>query len=295
MMVSKNETTLFSNILRGIIWNVSKPAMKPVPVSAIPLTPQLALQRELARRASNNPSYSLRAFARALSMSHTVLSLVLSGKRPLSRKATPRVAALLDLTPDERIAFVLHRDFQHGSNQERAAATERNSTPFYQISLDTFALLSDWYHYALLSLVDLADFKADSKWIAKRLGITALQAKLAFERLQRMALIAKSGRHWKQTTDSLKVDNAESTAATRKFHRQLLEKALYSLENDPAPERNFTCVTFAMDPKLATYAKERMVAFQRELMRELEGKASPKSVYTLTLQLFPLSRKENLK
>src|SRR4051794_29725601 len=73
-------------------------------------SPRFLLQNELTRRCAKNPRYSLRAFAKALGMSHTVLSLVLSGKRPLSRKAALQVASALELAPAERQRLLEYRE-----------------------------------------------------------------------------------------------------------------------------------------------------------------------------------------
>ena len=59
------------------------------------------LRRELDRRLSTNPRYSLRAFARHLGMSPGELSEVLREKRPMSAKACQKVSRALDLSPAE--------------------------------------------------------------------------------------------------------------------------------------------------------------------------------------------------
>src|SRR5262245_40700147 len=75
-----------------------------------PLYPRLLLQQELARRCAKNPGYSLRAFSRALGLSPTVLSLVLSGKRPLSKKAVAKVVEVLGLGPEEKAELIQNRE-----------------------------------------------------------------------------------------------------------------------------------------------------------------------------------------
>ena len=57
------------------------------------------------------------------------------------------------------------------------------------VDLDTFAVISDWYHYAILSLLEVTDARLDPRWISKRLGINRLEARLAIERLKRLSLI----------------------------------------------------------------------------------------------------------
>ena len=47
---------------------------------------KLVMRTELDGRKVKNPNYSLRAFARDLGVSHTLISLILNGKRAMSQK-----------------------------------------------------------------------------------------------------------------------------------------------------------------------------------------------------------------
>ena len=241
------------------------------------------LRQALLERAEKNPAFSMRAFARATGISHTVLSLVLSGKRSLSKKAAAKLADYLELDPEDRLRVM--------NTYSKAKPVE-----FSSLSLDAFSVIADWYHYAILSLLDLpkeqVGAKLEARGIARRLGITILEAKLAIERLQRLDLVYQNeeGR-WTSKGRSLKVDNTISTPATRKFHKQLLEKAADSIERGDISQRAISAVSLAIDPAQLDYAKERIRDFRRELMSELEAKGQPDSVYFLTIQLFPVAPK----
>jgi len=244
---------------------------------------RLILQDTLCQRIKQNPRYSMRAFARSLGMSHTVMSLVLSGKRPLSKKAASKVAEALPISKSERQPFL---DWA----ASKASQEELAELRMQQISLDTFSLLSDWYHYAILSLLEVSHVSFEEISISKRLGITKIQAKDAMERLKRLGLVEKKGGRWRQCGGPLMVENTISTAATRRFHKTLLLKAIESLENDPMELRDFSSTTLAMDPADVGFALQKIRRFRRSLSRELEGRGKPKAVYNLMVQLFPLSR-----
>lgn len=243
---------------------------------------QLQLLRdELSRRTAKNSRYSLRSFAKSLGLSHTTLSLTLSGKRPLSRKAALQIADRLCLEPDLAAAFV------GASPSPRQQGAQTN---FQTIELDTFQLISDWVHYAILSLLEIEGSRFEAKWIAKRLGTGEAGVKMAMDRLVSMGLVTEEGGRWKQTALPIKVDNKISTAATRRFQRQLMEKAMESLENDPVEHRDFTSMTLSFDPRHLPYAKERIKQFRRELTAELESRGTPKEVYNMTFQVYPLTQ-----
>ena len=250
---------------------------------------RLLIQRELVRRCERNPRYSLRAFAKAIGVSHPLLSLVLSGKRELSHKAAMKIVERLELTSKERNDF-LERTKKRKKASSNKAGPENVREDFHQISLDVFSLLSDWYHYAILSLLEIQNSRFEARWIAPRLGISEIQAKDAIERLKRLHLVSRIGKRWKQTGLPLKVDNAISTAATRKFHRQLLEKALDALENEPFERREFYSITTAINPKVVPNARRRIKSFGRQLVKEMEEEGPAREVYHLTIQLFPVTR-----
>jgi uncharacterized protein (TIGR02147 family) len=253
------------------------------------LEPRSLLQSELADRCENNPSYSLRAFAKAIGMDHSVLSRVLSGKRPLSKKAALKVAEILGLDPLQKKALLDNRTFKNREKNEESIKLPQ----YQQITLDVFSLLSDWYHYGILSLLDIPKTKFEARWIAKKLGISQIQAKMAMDRLKRLNLIHKQNGKWLQSGQHFKVENTISTGATRKYHEQILNKAIESLKNDPIEVRDFSAMTMAIDPKMIPYAIERIRSFRRKLMQDLESKSSPKAVYNLAVQIYPVSKFPN--
>jgi hypothetical protein len=251
------------------------------------LTPRAILARELEKRIQRNPRYSLRQFAKFLGMSHTVLSLVLTGKRPLSRKAGQLVVDKLTLSPEDATVLLNSRPL-------KTKALKFN--PEYTlVDLETFRLLSNWVHYAILSLFETEDAKFNAQWIARRLKISTEESKDALDRLVNIGLLAEhSAGTWKQTGKSIKVENKISTTFTRQFHRELLHKAIDSLENDPMEVRNFSSMTMAIDPSHMDYAIDRIKDFRRQLTAELEAKGAPQEVYNLTIQLYPVTTRGEL-
>lgn len=93
------------------------------------------------KRQAINRSYSQNAFARELGVSPTALSQYLSGKRNLSPINLKKVVRSLGLP------------------LEYAQKSKRNifsiQTPSIKLKLDTFSLISDWYHFAILNLLEI--------------------------------------------------------------------------------------------------------------------------------------------
>lgn len=207
------------------------------------------LQTELASRCEKNSKYSLRAFARQLDVSPTLLSLVMNGHRAPS--------AALEARVNDRL----------GEN----------------LSLDRFRAINSRLAYAILSLTKTFDFKRDAAWIALRLGSTVHEVRAKLSALESSGLL----KNWKQATAPIRMNNRLSTADTRAFQREMIEHALESLENDPIDLRDVGSITFSIDARDLDAIREEIRAFRRKLATKYEKKTRLTDVYTLTIQFTP--------
>lgn len=248
------------------------------------------LKNELARRIEKNPAYSMRAFAKSLDMNIGVLSGLINGKRALTAKAADALCDKLGIAPlkkSEIILATLKNPVRENSKFDRV-----------EIAEETFKAVSEWYHWAILQIVRTERYlksakHSDPKWMARELSISELQAKLAIERLISLNLLTRdqSGflkRHSKNITIANK--NATS-AALKKWQRQLREKAIASLESDPIEVRSMTSITMAINPAKIKEAKSLIDEFQERLSEFLE-QGSKKKVYQLCVSLYPLQKLE---
>lgn len=238
---------------------------------------------ELALRKSRNPSYSLRAFSRDLGINSTSLSDVLAAKRHLSKRNALKVADRLALSPSRLQAMLRQIS---GEEDEFVDDSE-----FFRLSEDTFAMISEWYYFAILNLATLPENRADERWLAKRLGLSTMEVRGALGRLQRLRLIEIRRGRLRRTTIPLATTNGVPSAALRKYHKQNLQLAADSIDRDPVDLRDVNSITMAIDPAQLAQAKDLIVRFRNRMARVLEG-GKPREVYTLAIQLFPVTRPE---
>jgi uncharacterized protein (TIGR02147 family) len=251
------------------------------------------LSEELARRSRANPRYSQRAFARQLGLAPGELSEVLSGRRPLSVKSAMKIACALGLSPAET------RHLVYLSQLERVGAAEPTEEPqdalrTQQLTLDMFHIVSDWYCFAILNLADTDDFRSETQWIARRLGISPAEAKVALERLERVGLLerdpATQGRTLRVARDYVLSPSGVPSEAVRSYHRQILKKASEALELQTVEEREISGVGLAVHPKHIDAIKKEMSEFQDRIVAKY-GKGLRKEVYHLEMALFRLTEK----
>ena len=159
-----------------------------------PSTFAAVLRAELTRRCARNPSYSLRAFARALDLDHATLSQILRGRRALTRDTIVQLGQRLGLEPGRVDAFV------------RDAAAAREGPPTGSAALDAAAILEDPLHHQLLALVHTEDFRGDSRFLAQVLDTTADAINVVLQRLLRFGLLAMDEGRWRDVSDAGELD-----------------------------------------------------------------------------------------
>ena len=238
------------------------------------------------RRCRTNSSYSLRAFARSLKIEPSALSQIINKKRPLTEKMKLRLGSALGLGVRE-LELMLSSD---------SLLKTRNSR-FQQMSLDTFALISDWYHYAIIEATYLSDFKPCAKWISCKLGITKSEANIAVERLFRLGLIEKTTEGlWKDATENGELTHITpglSSVGARQYQAQILELSKKAIQEVELDERNHTSATLCFDIDDFPKAVQKIAEFRRKFAKELQPKKKAKSVYQIQISFFPLTRSMN--
>lgn len=241
---------------------------------------RLWLQKQFTDRCQKNPRYSLRAFAGLLGVDASTVSQILSGKRSPSKKGLLSICEKLSATPkDLKVLGVL-------------PITE-GSDDFYQLSVDTFSVLADWYHFAILELTYVSGFQSDAKWISQQMGISIVEAKTAIERLLRLNLLNQKNGKFFKTHETVTNHTGLNTSVARKtLQKQIVTKALAAIDEVPQEDKDITSVTMAIDPKNLDIAREMIKNFRRELCTLLED-GEQSRVFNLAIQLYPISKKEN--
>jgi uncharacterized protein (TIGR02147 family) len=251
------------------------------------------LQEELSRLQMRNSSYSLRALAKRVGASPSVLSEILNGRRPVTRRTGEHLLAGLMVPAAKRqllLSKLPNRNVK-GSVAKRTKATD--DMAWTLLEANQFDAVSNWYYFAILSLAETSGFKSDTTWIANRLGIKVTDAKRAVATLLRLELLknTKDG-SLKPTGLQFRTTDQISNSAVRKNHFQQLEVLRRSLENDQIEERDFSSVTLTFDPAHMTQAKEMIRNFRRQFAADNE-KTRKQEVYRLSIQFVPLTRRES--
>ena len=244
------------------------------------------LANKLARRQRQNPSYSLRAFARDLGLNPGTISAILNGKRSLPAAELKGVIERLRLTPSEgaklRNAWRRQRIGTDGLPEEDPDEAV--------VALDEahYAIIAEWEHYAVLALMKLPEFRADESWIARRLGISKPRVQAVIGRLEQVGFIEKSGKGFRRIIARLKTTEDVTSAALRVAHAEELDAAKRSIDRVPTDLRDLSSITLTIKPKTLPAAKDLIRRFRRDLAALIESDDATE-VYQLCVQLFPIT------
>jgi transcriptional regulator with XRE-family HTH domain len=238
-----------------------------------------ALKNELLNRCRRNPKYSLRAFSKALNMDPSLLSKVISGKRPVSLSMAKKASSYIDLQE---------------LDLDSASADQNNN--YRDLNSNLIDLLSNWYFLPILELLQIEDFNFSDKSVARALSISVIEAKLAIDKLNQINLIAydKKDQKWKCNTEGLSTRKMAPTSLTlANYQKHILQQAIYAIDNYDVSIRNQSTITVAIDTALIPEAKEKIKKFQRSLAQFLQKNNKNNEVYQLSLSLFPISNIKN--
>jgi uncharacterized protein (TIGR02147 family) len=246
------------------------------------------IQNVFLERCRSNEQYSLRAFARSLNVPVSSLSEIMNEKRPMTKRLRNKIGSALHMSDEQIQAFEL---------KEKATSPQNSLEADYrQLALDSFYIISEWYHYGILQLMRTKGFKHDPKWMAQRLGIHPQDVEVALERLKRIGVIQeKAGKLIDITKGKTSHIRSDFTNEQLKsFQIKAMEKSIVAVKEVPIQFRDNTSMTMAISKKAMPFAKEEIKKFRRKLTKKLEEYDTPDEVYQLIISLTPLTNIEEI-
>ena len=255
-------------------------------------------------RSKKNSRFSLRAFAQNLGISHSTLSQIFNGNRNLSRETTVQIAEKLKLNSLETEYFCLLVELESAVKLETKnmllnrinrlrpeGASEANL-----LSVDSFKMISDWYHYAILQILKIKFIPHTALFISKALGIHKTETEMALERLLRLEMIEETKKNQYQTHQiNFRVKSDEKNLALKKFHTQYLEKAIVAFDEQEPKERFTGSETLALSPQSLEKIRKLADEFLKSIADIAKHENHPEEVYHCQINLFRITDIKGVK
>lgn len=221
------------------------------------------LKSEFVVRANANPRYSLRAFARHLEVSPSLLCEVLGGKRNFSSKTMEKIESKLG--------------WQALRKTERKPASEIKSLT--------------WLHLAILELAEDAKLKNDHQNIGATFGLPVKSIAFAIETLQKHGLLSIENGILKPIPNRLFFGSDTPSQEIRRFHKEFIQTGLQKIDTTLYEERELSSSIISLSKAQVQELRTRIRATVEEFCKFSRKKANDKEVYGFSIQLFKLTEK----
>lgn len=209
------------------------------------------LNYEFESKRIKNSRFSLRAWSRQLGYENpSFVSHILKKERSLKIEVASKFTSNLKLTGGSKKYFELLVLMKNSKTIDEkkiyidileSLRPKKSSSP-QSLSIEAFRIISDWYHTAILEIVELSDFDSNLNWIKSRLGdeVSTQNIGKAVERLLKIGLLKKSptGKLTRSKDNPLLLEAYLPSDAIRYFHKQMIDKAKAAIESQAVAERD---------------------------------------------------------
>jgi uncharacterized protein (TIGR02147 family) len=240
------------------------------------------LKQAYIDRKRRNPSYSERAFARDIELSPGFLKLLFQGKKSISIRRAEAISRKLNWTEFKVRAALQRLHRQKGEAYIRPV----NAENAHLLSMASFSLISDWYYFAILELCDVYQRGLSLRQVCRAYGLSALEAGSALKELETVGLLRRQKRQYFKVKGTYEV-KSQSVEVVRKYHRQILAKAVKAVDHQDYSEREYAGVTLSFSSDRMDEAREAIQSFVQEFNAQFIG-GSKDNVYQLELAFFSL-------
>lgn len=244
----------------------------------------LLLKKIIERKKIENPRLSLRWIARKTGISSGRLSELMNAKRPLTQYYASKLCQALKLSEDES------QSLYNSTNTDDSEILIEYST------VENFEQLIDWKNFALLSFFQTSIYLSIAlkqknqdeqiKEISALIQIPAGELTALLKNMESANVV-----EWQNETWSLTRKKASAFDFTNRTgvegHRNILSLAERKLTTLSAYDRDFSSMTFSIDPKDFDKVKKKIRNFKKNLAQSFE-KANKVGVYQMNVQFFPI-------
>lgn len=257
---------------------------------------KMILEKEYEVRSVRRARYSMRAFSRDLGLNINAYNDIINGRYGLSVASAQKIATALGYNEKEKAYFICLVESQHsrGIAARKAAQARllkyRHKRAFKAVRQDQFELLSKWYYLPILELVSILDGRLDAKICARHLELSENETEMALQILKKHGFIEFVDQRWQRRAQYSAFDTSTPSTTIRAFHRQVLEQALKSIEEQSIDERAVYSTILSFSQPSVEKAKSFLQKTQSDFIENFEVNEKADSVYALSFQLFRLDK-----
>lgn len=241
------------------------------------------LNEVLRMRKHQNRKYTITQMGEEMGVDQSTMSRILLRKRPVSIKNFERMVSVFDLSQHRIDLF-----------RKSILRTSYFKESFVPISVEEFEKVSDWYHLAILSMVDLKSFRSDVNYISHELQIDRNLVINAIDNLvsARLLQITEEGKFVTLGNEEYFSKSDKGLRLIEKRTRQIfdhsMDKLLESKNNGETLVRYMVIPVSSSDvEKYKSMIKDTFTKIYEHSSKS--SNSSKDQVYGMTTQLFPFT------
>jgi uncharacterized protein (TIGR02147 family) len=245
---------------------------------------------------TRRPGYSLRAFARDLDLSPSFLSMLMREKSGLSIEQAHKISKALQLNDKEKEHLLLlteaefSRSFSMKKKAREKLAKISSERSFKTIDDNYKEIIQDWIHPAILEFCQIKSGKMEPDEISHFFERSIDDVKRAIQRLVKAGLLEfRHGLYVVQEVN-YQVTPGELSYSVQNFHRQLMHRALISMERDPFSHRFLNSYVIKVKKEKLDQMQKKLEALVEEFVGGLSDEKEADHIFGVSFQFFPLSR-----
>lgn len=255
------------------------------------------LQEAIESRRAAGSDGSARDFARKIGVDPAQFHRILGGRAPLPFRHLPALVDVLGL--DRRGTAYLEemlRMDRARTEDERARCRERMSAlrgvAASPVDRRQAEFYGHWRHSAIRSLIGSSRVRGDGSELGKLCipPVSGPEARESVDLLLELGMVERGGDGALSLREVHLVAGPDvPVAVIRGHHREAIELGRRALRETPAPRRDISAVTVAVDAAGFSSLREMSKELRQKIQKLSHGTRSPGRVYQLNVQLFPVA------
>lgn len=254
------------------------------------------------KKRKDGKRFSMRAMAKKLGVSVSLLSLILKGKRNLPIRLIDPLCSILDIDQvdrDQILHLVLSKKGKEPDRASELAGLKGSPKPSSRkLKWETLAkseqeFLADWKDIAIFLCCGVKDFDGTPEYVSRKLFLELGLVNRKMKTLEESGFLVNRDGKLERAKKTLQLRSGKDLSVIRKYHKSHMENAMWALENNLSEadlqNRLITGMTLTASKKSIPMIKQKIQSFMIEIA-ELCDQETPDEVFQFALQFFPLTR-----
>ena len=246
--------------------------------------------------------FSYRYMAQKIDLDPSFLIRILQGKKHLPDASIAGVSKLCGFDRRETVYFENLVLFGKARSDKESRARYEKLMGLKSLRMRTlvdceYAFYSEWHHAALRALLEFSACADDCQKLGEQLDppISANKARESIRLLERLGLVRREGGKVVLTDSVVSTRDAWRSTAIARYQADSIRLASEALDRHPQAERDISTVTLGCSSQDLPALRELTREYRETVLKIVcESQAKSDRVYQLNIQLFPLSKLQDV-